>query len=118
MRRRAASALADAGEAAVPALVAALKADDQETRQGVTAALGQIGKPAVSALAMALCTGDDPHVRAGVALALGRIGDPAAVDALIEALGDGDEDVRLAAREALGGIRRHNLGEGAPEQHD
>ncbi|NMA88538.1 MAG: HEAT repeat domain-containing protein, partial [Methanoculleus bourgensis] len=46
------------------------------------------------------------------------IGDPAAVDALIEALGDSKEEVGRAAREALGGIRRHNLGEGAPEQHD
>ncbi|NLA39184.1 MAG: HEAT repeat domain-containing protein [Methanomicrobiales archaeon] len=118
VRRRAVSALRDAGEEAVPALVEALRAGDPDTRQGVTAALSQIGKPAVSALIEALQAGEDPEVCIGAALALGRIGDPAAVDALIGALNSDEEGLRLAAREALGGIRKHNLGEGTPELHD
>ena len=118
VRRRAVSALGDAGEAAIPALLEAIQTGGPYVREGVTAALSRIGRPAISALASALCTDNDPRVRLGATLALGRIGGPAAADILIEALEDEDEDVRRTAKEALRGIRRHNSGEGAPELHD
>ncbi len=118
MRRQTASALEDMGEAAIPTLIAMLRVSDPDIRREVIATLIQIGKPATPSLAVALRTSRDPRIRAGAALALGGINDPAAVDALNEALSDDEEGVRLAAGEALGGIRRHNLSEGAPELHD
>lgn len=117
VQQRAASALGDISEPAVPSLLSALQTDDEELRQGVIAALGQIGRPAVASLALALGAGDW-RVRRGAAAALGEINDPGSVDALIEALDDEREEVQQAAREALGGIRRHNTNEGAPELHD
>ncbi|MCE5338949.1 MAG: HEAT repeat domain-containing protein [Methanomicrobiaceae archaeon] len=117
VQQRAASALGDISEPAVPSLLSALRTDEEGLRQGVIAALGQIGRPAVASLALALGA-DDWRVRRGAAAALGEINDPGSVDALIEALDDGREEVRQAARQALGGIRRHNTNEGAPELHD
>lgn len=106
VRQRAASALGDIGEPALPSLIEALRIHDADLRQGVIAALGQIGKPAVASLIAGLRTGDDPRIRSGAAAALGEIGDPQSVDALIEALDDNHEEVQAAAREALGSIRK------------
>ena len=105
VRHRAAGALGDIGEPAIPALLSAIRADETDLRQGVTAAFAQIGRPAVAPLVAALGDGDW-RVRRGAAAALGEIGDPGSVDALIEALDDGREEVRQAAREALGSIRK------------
>jgi len=71
----------------------------------VTAAFGQIGKPAVAPLIAAL-DDDDWRIRRGAAAALGDIDDPGSVDALIRALDDAREEVREQARKALGSIRK------------
>jgi HEAT repeat protein len=118
IRRQTANALEDMGEAAIPTLIAMLRISDPSIRDEIIGALTQIGKPATPSLVAALRTSKDPCIRAGAALALGGISDPVTADALNEALGDGEEGVRLAAGEALGDIRRHNLSEGTPELHD
>ncbi|PKL61184.1 MAG: PBS lyase [Methanomicrobiales archaeon HGW-Methanomicrobiales-2] len=106
VRQRAADALADIGEPAVPLLLAALRTDEEEFRQEVIAALGLVGRPAVAPLVAALRGHDDWRVRAGAARALGDIGERRSADTLIVALDDEREEVREAAREALGSIRK------------
>lgn len=124
-------ALVGAGEAAVPALIAAL--GDREHRVHVVAsiALGKIGKPAVLPLVRAFREEDgilrpriatilvdigdpaleemagalrnpDEEVRALSALALGEMRSSRAMDHLIIALGDGSERVRVQAAISLG----------------
>src|SRR6478752_3173984 len=75
-------------EAAVDALIGALKDTDAGVRREAARALAQMdSRRAVPALAGAL--GDtDPQIRAAVASALGELGDPSAVDALIGAAKD------------------------------
>nr|WP_303716348.1 HEAT repeat domain-containing protein [Methanoculleus marisnigri] len=106
VRQRAAGALADIGEPAVPPLLAALRTDEEEFRQEAIAALGLVGRPAVASLVAALRGHDDWRVRAGAARALGEIGERRSADILIVALDDEREEVHEAAREALGSIRK------------
>ena len=92
----------------MPALIEALKDDDNEVRRNAASALGRIG-PAAEAAVPALIEAlkdDDNEVRRNAAFALGRIGPAAeaAVPALIEALKDEDSDVQRRAAFALGRI--------------
>jgi HEAT repeat protein len=97
-------ALGKIGVPAVPALIEALKDDDEDVRRAAAGALGEIGDPqAVPALIEAL-KDDDEYVRRAAVGALGKIGDLQAVPALLEALKDRDEYVRWAAVGALGEI--------------
>ena len=92
--------IGDEAEAALPALLEALRADDMFLRAGVTGALIQIGYPAVPGLTRALF---DPSnaVKRAACKALGRIGSERSVGALIYSLRDGNAGVRKFAREAL-----------------
>jgi vesicle coat complex subunit len=103
------------GQAAVPALIAALKDQDSLVRTEAASALGQIGQPAVPALIAAL-KDQDSEVRSQAALALGQIGKEAkdAVPALIVALKNESWLVRYRAASALGEIGQ-DAKDAAPE---
>ena len=92
--------IGDEAEAAVPALLEALRADDMFLRAGVAGALIKIGYPAVPGLTRALF---DPSnaVKRAACKALGRIGSERSVGALIFSLKDRNAGVRKFAREAL-----------------
>ena len=107
-REEALARLGDLGPetpAVVQTLVAALGDEDLYLRGAAALALGQIGAPAVPALARAL-QGPSSEVRWSAAIALGRVGSPAlaALPALTKALADPSEHVRQAAAVALGGL--------------
>lgn len=94
-------------EAAVPALVAAMKDRDVSVASAAAAALGEVGrysKEAVKALSDAVSKGRDVHVRTAAAEALGKIGPAAAkaARALVAALTDEEPDLRREAALALG----------------
>ena len=95
--------LGDEAEAALPALLEALRGDDIFLRAGITGALIRIGYPAVPGLTEALF---DPSkaVRRAACKALGKIGSERAAQALTFCLGDRDAGVRRFAQEALGRI--------------
>jgi HEAT repeat protein len=103
VRASAASALGSiGGEAAVPALVEALK-DTAYVRSNVIDALGKIGgKRAVTALTSVLKS-NDQSMKLRAISALRRIGGEAAVSALVEALRDESSSVRASSAEALKG---------------
>jgi len=92
--------IGDEAEAALPALLVAMRADDMFLRAAITGALIKIGPPAVPGLTRALF---DPSkaVKRAACKALGRIGSERAVPALKFSLRDGNEGVRRFAREAL-----------------
>ena len=92
--------IGDEAEAAIPALLEALRADDMFLRAGVAGALIKIGPPAVPGLTKALF---DPSsaVKRAACKALGKIGSERAAPALKFALRDGNPGVRRLAREAL-----------------
>lgn len=118
-RKGAALALGRIGSKdATLSLIKSLNNSNEDVRLQVRSALADIGKEAIPALTSALSTEKDPHTRAGAALTLGKIGGPEAENSLIKAQDDEDEYVQRIAREALNGIRRHNLGEDTPELHD
>ncbi|MBE0415655.1 MAG: HEAT repeat domain-containing protein [Dehalococcoidia bacterium] len=103
VRSAAADALGMIGdEAAVPALIDALKDEFSVVRTDAAFALGRLGAAAVPALIEALKE-EEERMRAEAAFALGEIGRDAksAVLALIEALNDEKEDVRREAAWAL-----------------
>ena len=90
----------------MPALLEALKDEDEDVRRLAVFALGRISpapKDAVPALIEAL-KDEDEDVRAGAAYALGKIG-PAAKDSVpaLKALSENeiDPEVRKAAADAL-----------------
>jgi HEAT repeat protein len=85
---------------AVPALIEALKDEDEYVRSYAASALGKIGKPAVPALIEAL-KHEDKTVRWSAAFSLDKIGEPA-VPVLIEALKHGDKFIRGYAAWILG----------------
>jgi HEAT repeat protein len=96
-------------ETVVPALRAALKAQDAIVRQTAAKELGEI-RPEAKAAApdlIAALKDQDASVRADAAFALRNIGPEAkaAVPALRVALKDRDENVRQAAAEALRKIK-------------
>ena len=108
VRAEAISALAFFGAPAVPALTAALRDPDAQSRVGAARSLGHIGPEAadaVTALTQALRDGD-ARVRFDAAVALGRIGPPArdAVPALGRALRDPAGEVRVGAALGLAGM--------------
>lgn len=92
--------IGDEAEAALPALLAALRDDDMFLRAAITGAMIRIGPPAVPGLTRALF---DPSsaVKRAACKALGRIGSERAVPALKFSLRDGNKGVRRFAREAL-----------------
>jgi HEAT repeat protein len=103
LARLAPEALSTVGEAAIPALVSALRRDVGPLREVAVSALGRIGKAAVPALLRAL---DDKSwdVRALAVDALGQLGDPLAVPGLLRILESDDADLRARAASALGTI--------------
>ncbi len=97
--------IGDEAEAAVPALLEALRGDDMFLRAGATGALIKIGYPAVPGLTVALFD-DSNAVKRAACKALGRIGNPRAVPALTNALKDANAGVRRLAQEALERINK------------
>ena len=103
VRRSAVRALGRIGNLA--AVPALIEAfGDRTTRNLAISALGLIGQPAVPPLIKALRKDKSITRRATTALALGRIGDPTVVPVLIEALKDKYVPVRANAVKALGAI--------------
>jgi hypothetical protein len=96
--------LGEASEAAVPALIGALRDESAYVRREAIRALGLIGAPAVSALITALHD-EEEDVHYAAIEALGDIGTPA-VSALTKALDDKSLNVCYAAALALGWIGR------------
>jgi len=86
-----------------PALVDALRSENEELHHAATHALSGFGPGAVPALAGALRAPQE-HVRWHAARALGQIGHASAADSLAGALGDPDSNVRFSAAEALAEI--------------
>lgn len=76
---------------------------NEEFKDDATAALVEVGLPAVERL-MAVLNDKDRNVRKHAVLALGAIGLPEAVELLIEATKDEDWEVRMAAIAGLDGI--------------
>lgn len=99
--------IGDEAEAAVPALLEALRGDDMFLRAGVTGALIKIGYPAVPGLTAALFD-DSNAVKRAACKALGKIGNPRATAALTNALQDANAGVRHLAAEALERIESHD----------
>jgi len=92
----------------VPALVGQLSRGDSEHRNSLTVALAEFGEAAVPALVDALRSGPSADVRRHAADTLSLMGSPSADRAalpLAEALGDPDGRVRLAALNAIGQLR-------------
>jgi HEAT repeat protein len=104
VRWKAAEALSKLGSPAVPALIGALRHDDDDVRWKAAIALGEIGDPqAIEPLILLLCD-EDRFVKSHAALALGSIGEPA-INPLLRALREGDGNLRWGAAIALGKIR-------------
>ncbi len=98
----AAMALIEQGEAAVPALIQALGADNVLLRRRAIWPLQMIGDTrAVSALIAALAYDDDAKVRRYAAWVLGEMGGKRAINPLIDAFDDQDDRVRWDAAVAL-----------------
>lgn len=89
-------------------IVAGLKAEDWEMREGCAMALGEIGDSRAMVPLVAVISGDTPWVREIAAEALGKLNDSRAVVPLIQKLKDSTE-VREAAAEALGKLKEHIL---------
>lgn len=96
--------IGDEAEAAVPALLEALRGDDMFLRAGATGALIKIGYPSVPGLTAALFD-DSNAVKRAACKALGKIGNPRAIAALTNALQDANAGVRRLAAEALERIK-------------
>jgi HEAT repeat protein len=95
------------GEAAVPALVAALKSRRDEQRRGAAEVLGEIGpdaRDAADELLRVLKADDNLSVRAAAGLALGKVAPDRteAVPPLLALLKDPNFDVRSRACQAVG----------------
>src|SRR5262245_43342653 len=89
-------------EAAVDALIAALKDSDAGVRREAARALAQLNpRRAAPALAAAMKDADD-DTRATIVSALGELGDTSVVDTVIAALKDKSVNVRRHAAAALG----------------
>lgn len=95
--------IGDEAEAAVPALLTAMRGNDIFLRAAITGALIRIGHPSVPGLTRALF---DPSsaVKRAACKALGKIGSQRSVPALIHSLNDSNPGVRKLAREALARI--------------
>lgn len=98
---RAQNALAGLTPADEPALVAALDAEDPDTRWWAAVALGHLPSPASTQALIAHSLDADATVRAGVLLALGQHRAEAAVRPLIFALGTAEAYLSRVAADAL-----------------
>ncbi|MFH1924461.1 MAG: ankyrin repeat domain-containing protein [Planctomycetota bacterium] len=100
--RLAVLALEAMGRKAVPSLIAAMRANDEETRNQAVRLLAVMGDEPLPELGQLL---KDPvaDVRLRTVFTLGEIGPPA-VSLLAEALGDPEHGVRCLAADALVGI--------------
>ncbi|MCP4650178.1 MAG: HEAT repeat domain-containing protein [PVC group bacterium] len=102
---KAAKALSDIGEKAVPVLIDIIKTGDMEIRERTFVVLIKIGEPAATSL-ISMLTYTDSDMRWRVIKALGEIMDPRAVPGLIKVLknkkmGEGE---RCLAAQGLGKI--------------
>jgi hypothetical protein len=106
-RHNAQRELENAGEAAVPALVVALRADDAVLRRNAADMLGFIGSPsAESSLQYSLANDTVPAVRRNAAYALGEIQSFAAIgDLQRAAVLDSNDLVRRTAQDSLARAR-------------
>ena len=92
------------GKPAVELFIQALEDKDEDARESVAEALGEIGDArAVEPLIQAL-EDKDRYVQRNAAGALGKIGDARAVEPLIQALEDEDRYIRRNATGSLGEI--------------
>ncbi|HVN65756.1 MAG TPA: HEAT repeat domain-containing protein [Methanomicrobiales archaeon] len=96
-------ALVGMGEAAVPALVQAVREEEHQVHLVASVALGEIGRPAVLPLVRAFRE-KDGLTRVKIADILADIGDPA-LDEILGALRDPDEEIRVLSAIALGEMR-------------
>ncbi|MGC9444583.1 MAG: HEAT repeat domain-containing protein [Candidatus Methanospirareceae archaeon] len=101
VRRGAAYALGNLGEAAVEPLVRALTDDQWDIRRKAAWALGNIGDPRAVAPLLHALKDDHADVREQVAWALGALRDFKALEPLIQALSDADSSVRRQAARSL-----------------
>ncbi len=92
----------DTSNAAVPALIEALRDDDVEVRRAATQSLDQLQDPRAVAALIAALKDSDAEVRKTAAWALGELGDRRAVEPLIGALKDENAEVRQSAAHSLG----------------
>ncbi len=108
VRHDAADAITKIGFPAVPFLIDALKADNNQVRWRAASALGEIGAEASSAVPTLITTlqDQDEYIRRIAAYALGKIGPEAskAVPKLIDSLQEEDRNLRLVSAYALGKI--------------
>ena len=103
VREETAAALASIGEAAIPALLDALRHDEWLVRLHAVESLGKTKSPrAVEPLLSVLFNDRDSAVREDAVRALGEIGDPQAVEFLFAAMRE--PGLRTLAVEALGRI--------------
>jgi len=103
VREEASGALAAIGEAAIPALLAALAHEEWLVRLHAVESLGKTKSPkAVEPLLSMLFNDGDSAVREDAVRALGEIGDPQAVEFLFTAMKE--PGLRTLAVEALGRI--------------
>jgi HEAT repeat protein len=100
--QEAATALAAIGEPALPALLTALSDEDDNVRQGVAEALGQLHDPRTVGPLVKALQDETSIVRAYVADALAKLGDKRAIEPLIALLTDEDWYVRAHVLSALG----------------
>ncbi|MDT4966500.1 MAG: hypothetical protein QOJ64_1237 [Acidobacteriota bacterium] len=74
---------------------------EDQTRQSVAYALGNIGERSAYRTLISMAQDPEPDVRIGVAFALGRLRNPGAVNTLVALLSDDDDSVRASAADAL-----------------
>jgi HEAT repeat protein len=91
------------------ALLPLLKDKDPFVRREAAYALGEVGEASTGAQLISTLTGDkDPEVRTAAAIALGKVGDPAAVDVLVGQFKvrptENNEMLRSAAAKSIGQI--------------
>jgi hypothetical protein len=104
-RRAAVLEAAKNGEAALPALTAAMNDPDPIVRRTAVRCLGELGKPAADALSQAAQNDADPLVRRTALRDLSRIDGEAALPTLAKAATDEDPLVRRTAVEALAALQ-------------
>ncbi|NET34194.1 MAG: TIR domain-containing protein, partial [Cyanothece sp. SIO1E1] len=92
-------------EAAIPALLQALKDENSDVRRSATEGLGQLrSEAAIPALLQAL-KDENSDVRRSATEGLEQLRSEAAIPALLQALKDENSDVRRSATEGLGQLR-------------
>jgi len=92
-------------DAAIDALIAAIKDPDADVRRAAISALGKLRDSRTIEPLMAALTDASPDVRRYAAAALGDLRDSRAVPGLVRALDDESADVRRYAAAALGDLR-------------